>query len=142
MVCLSPDTHTLEFDVKLIDDAIVYGDANQLTQVFVNLLNNAADASPPGGTVSVRSHIDKDTLVITTNDQGPGINPETRRQVFEPFYTTKPVGQGTGLGLSLAYSIITNHDGKLIIGDTTKGTSMLVSLPLAEQQTRSESKLG
>ena len=90
----------------------------------------------------MRSHIDKDTLVITTNDQGPGINPETRRQVFEPFYTTKPVGQGTGLGLSLAYSIITNHDGKMIIGDTTKGTSMLVSLPLAEQQTRSESKLG
>ena len=142
LVCLSPDTHTLEFDVKLIDDAIVYGDANQLTQVFVNLLNNAADASPSGGTISVRSHIDKDTLVIATSDQGPGINLETRRQVFEPFYTTKPVGQGTGLGLSLAYSIITNHDGKLIIGDTAEGTTMLVSLPLAELRTRSESQTG
>ncbi len=142
LVRLSPDTHSLEFEIKLIDDAIVYGDANQLTQVFVNLLNNAADASPSGGTVSVRSHIDNDTLVIATSDQGPGINPETRRQVFEPFYTTKPVGQGTGLGLSLAYSIITNHDGKLIIGDTGNGTTMLVSLPLAEQQTHSESQIG
>ena len=142
LVCLSPDTHTLEFDVKLNDDAIVYGDANQLTQVFVNLLNNAADASPSGGTISVRSHIENDTLVIATSDQGPGINPDTRRQVFEPFYTTKPVGQGTGLGLSLAYSIITNHDGKLIIGDTADGTTMLVSLPLAELQTRSESQTG
>ena len=142
LVRLSPDTHSLEFDVNLIDDAIVYGDANQLTQVFVNLLKNAADASPSGGTVSVQSHIDNDTLVIATSDQGPGIAPETRRQVFEPFYTTKPVGQGTGLGLSLAYSIITNHDGKLVIGDNNNGTTMLVSLPLAARQSTNELKVG
>jgi len=134
LVRLSPDTHSLIFDIDLPEEAIVYGDSNQLTQVFVNLLNNAADASPKGATISVRSHVESDTLVISTSDNGPGIEAEARRRVFEPFFTTKPVGQGTGLGLSLAYSIITNHNGKLAIGNDTKGTTMIVSLPLATRQ--------
>jgi len=139
LVQLSPDTHSLKFDIDLHNDAIVYGDANQLTQVFVNLLNNAADASPTGGKVSVRSHTDGDAVVISTSDEGRGIDPKTQRQVFEPFFTTKPVGQGTGLGLSLAYSIVANHDGKLTIGDNHKGATMIVSLPLAKHQMQGSS---
>jgi signal transduction histidine kinase len=104
-------------------------------QVFVNLINNACDASPDEGTISIEGIISGDELIVETIDQGPGIDPAARDQMFEPFFTTKPVGQGTGLGLSLAYSIVKNHRGRLRIGNRSKGTSMSVSLPLQTPDT-------
>jgi len=99
-------------------------------QVFVNLINNACDASPKNGRVTILGKIEKQELIVQTIDQGPGIKGAAREHLFEPFFTTKPVGQGTGLGLSLAYSIVANHQGKLRVGDTNYGTSMVVTLPL------------
>jgi len=99
-------------------------------QVFVNLINNACDASPDGGTVKINGYLQTDELIIETIDEGTGISEAHRQHVFEPFFTTKPVGEGTGLGLSLAYSIISNHGGKLRVGDSEKGNRMIVNLPL------------
>ncbi|MFK7858611.1 MAG: ATP-binding protein [Granulosicoccus sp.] len=131
LVRLSPATRLLTFDCKIPDDAFVKGDANLLMQVFVNLINNACDASPEGGTVQIHGHINAlQEVQVETIDQGKGIDAQHREHVFEPFFTTKPVGQGTGLGLSLAYSIVNNHGGKLRVGDCLTGTRMIVTLPL------------
>lgn len=130
LVSLSPDTRGLKFNISIPENALVSGDSNLLMQVFVNLINNACDASPDGGTINVIGKISGNELIVETIDQGPGIDPAARDQLFEPFFTTKPVGQGTGLGLSLAYSIIKNHQGHLRVGNRSEGTSMTVSLPL------------
>lgn len=131
LVKLSPDTRGLKFEVSVPPETCITGDPNLLTQVFVNLINNACDASPESGLITISGSITGNELTIETTDEGPGINESTQEQIFEPFFTTKPVGQGTGLGLSLAYSIVSNHNGKLRIGDSDSGTCMLVILPLA-----------
>jgi signal transduction histidine kinase len=130
LVRLSPDTRGLKFNISMPENALVSGDSNLLMQVFVNLINNACDASPDQGTISIEGKIVGNELLVETIDQGPGIELAARDQLFEPFFTTKPVGQGTGLGLSLAYSIVKNHNGRLRIGDRSTGTSMSVSLPI------------
>ncbi len=131
LVQLSPDTRNLQFDVSLPEDAHVAGDANLLMQVFVNLINNACDASPEGGRIAIYAIRHENDITVNITDQGAGIEHEHRAQVFEPFFTTKPVGQGTGLGLSIAYSIVSKHHGRLRIGDTKSGTQMIVNLPLS-----------
>lgn len=133
LVRLSPDTRRLKFQVQMPAEASVLGDANLLMQVFVNLINNACDASPDGGVVEILGAIVDDEVMIETIDQGEGIHPSVREKIFEPFFTTKPVGQGTGLGLSLAYSIVNNHHGRLRIGVSERGTRMVVALPLHRQ---------
>ena len=142
LVCLSPETRRLHFDCVIPEHACVLADGNLLMQVFVNLINNACDASPDGGTVKIKGHIREQELIIETIDQGRGIEEQHREHVFEPFFTTKPVGKGTGLGLSLAYSIISNHGGKLRLDDNSAdtdadgnqnnriGTRMIITLPL------------
>ncbi|MFK7996687.1 MAG: ATP-binding protein [Granulosicoccus sp.] len=131
LVKLSPSTHNLEFHCSVPEQAFVKGDANLLMQVFVNLINNACDASPEGGKVKILGHVNENREIqIETTDEGPGIDEHHRDHVFEPFFTTKPVGKGTGLGLSLAYSIVNNHGGKLRVGDSKAGTHMIVTLPL------------
>lgn len=135
LVRLSPDTRGLTFDIDIASRSHVKGDANLLMQVFVNLINNACDASPDGANVRLSSQRTNDELIIETIDEGKGVDPAAREQMFEPFFTTKPVGQGTGLGLSLAYSIIKKHHGKLRIGNSEKGTRMIVSLPLHIDET-------
>jgi len=124
LVRLSPDTRGLHFNISMPNSALVSGDSNLLMQVFVNLINNACDASPEQGTISIEGKISGNELIVDTIDQGTGIAPAARDQMFEPFFTTKPVGQGTGLGLSLAYSIVKNHQGNLRIGRRSEGTSM------------------
>ncbi len=130
LVSLSPDTRDLNIEIDMPDSVLVNGDANLLMQVFVNLINNACHASPAGSTINIRGTLQDNMLVVETIDQGSGVPAEIRDHVFEPFFTTKPVGQGTGLGLSLAYSIVANHNGRLRIGDSEVGTRMIVTLPL------------
>ena len=131
LVRLSPDARNLSFNVSMPDNTCVTGDANQLLQVFVNLLNNACDASPANASVDISAEQDSNQLIIKISDSGAGIASTDREQIFEPFFTTKPVGQGTGLGLSLVYSIISDHGGRIRLDeDYTTGTCMIVSLPL------------
>jgi signal transduction histidine kinase len=106
-------------------------DPDQMEQVFLNLFLNAADAMPNGGDLLVRAAPHGDRLVIRVEDGGTGVPPSLREKVFESFYTTKPLG--VGLGLSVCYRIMSDHNGSISIEDRAgeKGTSVRLVLPLA-----------
>ena len=113
---------------------VLRGDAQQLQQVFINLLANARDASPENGHVRIEASQEQGRAIIRIEDEGSGIDPAIQEQVFEPFFTTKEAGQGTGLGLSLVYRIIENHHGQIRIESpcaSGRGTAFIISLPLA-----------
>ena len=116
--------------------APVLGDRDELTQVFVNLFNNALDAMPEGGTLRVRTEVRSadgiPCLTVTVADTGVGISADELKHVFQPFYTTKPEGRGTGLGLSVSQGIVRRHEGTLeVASEPGKGSTFMVSLPLA-----------
>ena len=101
----------IELDLSF--DRPVMATSEGLTQVLVNLLNNARQACPRGGKVYVRTRLDNGTVHVEVDDEGPGIPEELRERVFEPFFTTKPDGQGTGLGLSVSRQIVERFGGSL-----------------------------
>ena len=110
----------------------VYADSNQLLQVFSHIVNNAVHAmSERGGTITVSTRTDRQLVMIQFADTGPGILEPAR--VFDPFYTTRPVGQGTGLGLSACYGIIQEHGGKISCRNRdTGGAIFQIDLPAIE----------
>ncbi len=116
---------------------LVRGDESRLGQVFLNLLINAAQALDEGDTnanqISVSTHLHHDGRVaIEISDTGCGIPPESLRRVFDPFYTTKPIGIGTGLGLWICHNIVTSHGGEIEVESrVAKGTTFRVLLPAA-----------
>lgn len=125
----------IRFEASCPPDIILTGNRQQLSQVLVNLMGNAADASKPGDRVDLLARCSADEAVIEVMDQGQGIPDDLKETVFEPFYTTKPTGQGTGLGLSLAYKIIEDHNGTLTIDSQAGfGTRVIVTLPLRETE--------
>ncbi|MED5297143.1 MAG: ATP-binding protein [Pseudomonadota bacterium] len=91
----------------------VYGDQQRLLQVLVNLLTNACDACPTTDSIFIDAGQGEEGPWLSVTDAGPGIDPKIRERLFEPFATTKPPGQGTGLGLALVVSIVAEHDGKV-----------------------------
>ena len=109
----------------------------RLVQVFVNLLTNAAQAIPPGNaagnTVEIRAGTDaQGRAEITVHDTGPGIPPELRQRVFDPFFTTRDVGEGAGLGLSICHQLVGGLGGAIEIDPATQhGTTVRVTLPAA-----------
>jgi len=106
-------------------------DATRLEQVFVNILNNAIDAMPEGGEVTITSLFRLDEVQITVSDTGPGIPDEYRLKAFDPFFTTKKIGKGTGLGLSICYAIIEQHQGKIELeSEKGRGASVTIRLPV------------
>lgn len=110
----------------------VRGDPSQLRQVVVNLLLNAADASPAGGAVRVEAAAEAGGAAIRVRDEGPGIPEELREEVFNPFFTTKRPGEGTGLGLSIAREIVEAHGGTLdFVAGAGPGACFLIRLPAA-----------
>ncbi|HEX7624990.1 MAG TPA: ATP-binding protein, partial [Anaeromyxobacteraceae bacterium] len=113
----------------------VQGDASRLGQVVLNLLVNAAQAIPQGQPtrnevrVATRTHADR--VVIEVSDTGCGIPPEIRKHLFEPFLTTKPVGEGTGLGLSICHGIVTSLGGEIAVeSEVGRGSTFRVSIPV------------
>jgi PAS domain S-box-containing protein len=118
----------------------VMGDEGQLAQVVHNVVRNAVDAMPAGGTVQVKistshsPHLDKEReICIEIGDHGAGIPPELLDKVFLPFFTTKP--DGNGLGLAVVYSIVQAHEGRITVASQRgAGTTFNVFLPLAEEQ--------
>lgn len=106
---------------------------SQLNQVFMNLLMNAAQAIETKGTITIRTGTGNNTIWIEIADTGNGIAPEGLRHIFEPFYTTKPVGKGAGLGLFVSYSIVQKHHGRITVeSDVGKGTTFRVWLPIRQ----------
>jgi PAS domain S-box-containing protein len=109
----------------------VEGDAGQLQRALTNIILNARDAMPEGGDIKVALAADGFVARITIEDNGPGMNEETRTRIFEPFYTTKPLGSGTGLGMAITYGIIQGHHGDVTVQSAPgRGTTFAISLPL------------
>jgi signal transduction histidine kinase len=111
----------------------VKGDLNQLLQVFSHIINNAVNAmAGRGGTLTVSTRTEKNVVLVQFSDTGPGMLEPDR--VFDPFYTTRPVGQGTGLGLSACYGIIEEHAGKIACHNKDGGGAVFsIELPALEQ---------
>jgi PAS domain S-box-containing protein len=107
-------------------------DTNKLNQVIINLIINAADAMGGKGTLTVRTYRDKSIkkVYLEIADTGPGIAEENLTKIFDPFFSTKPRGKSTGLGLSIAYGIVEEHGGSISVKQTgPKGTTFLLELP-------------
>jgi signal transduction histidine kinase len=115
----------------------VLGDSNQLLQVCLHITNNALLAlNETGGTLTVTAGVQDDLVVLEFSDDGPGMQEPDR--VFDPFYTTRPVGQGPGLGLSVCYGIIQEHNGKIACQNRPEGGAIFrIELPVATDQTHS-----
>ncbi|MBX3298371.1 MAG: HAMP domain-containing protein [Acidobacteria bacterium] len=110
----------------------IVADEDQLQQVFLNLLLNARDAMPDGGTLEISSYSDEESVVLEFADDGAGIANEMSGRVFDPFFTTKPAGKGTGLGLAVCYGIVTAHGGSIELhSNEPEGAVFRVKLPFA-----------
>jgi len=112
----------------------ILGDSQRLLQVLVNLINNAHDASPAGSTISIGSKLVSGSVQLSVTDEGTGIPESIRDRIFDPFFTTKEPGEGTGLGLSLVYSIVENLNGHIdIISASSRrenpGTRVILTFP-------------
>lgn len=134
-------------EIKYVAEVVKeYGDLplvtcrpQQLNQVFMNLLVNAAHAIEGHGTITVRTWQEGETVLVAISDTGKGIDPEHLNRIFEPFFTTKEVGKGTGLGLSICYDIIHKHDGEILVKSTVgSGTTFTVRLPLVSKNLNAE----
>ena len=105
--------------------------AAELNQVWTNLIDNAVSAMDGTGTLTVRTGLDRDQVLVEFGDTGPGVPPEIRDRIFEPFFTTKPVGEGTGLGLDISWRIVVNkHHGDLSVESAPGDTRFRVRLPV------------
>ncbi len=129
--------HQLAYgNIKVIsvaaDSATVTGNAGQLQQVLLNLVMNAQHAMKDGGTLTVRSEVKGDQVLVHVSDTGTGMEADTKAQLFKPFFTTKPKGQGTGLGLSVSQTIIEQHKGTIAVESALgQGTTFTLTLPAA-----------
>ena len=110
-----------------------------MQQVFLNLFINARDAMPEGGRLRVEtraagSAADEGMATVIVSDTGSGINSKDLKKIFDPFYTTKTLNRGTGLGLAVSYGIIREHSGTMSVESTPgQGTSFRIDLPLARK---------
>ena len=126
--------------VKHLDPSLplIEGDPNQLKQVFMNMMVNAAEAmSDKGGslTITTGGSPDQSSVFISFQDTGMGISPEIQSKIFDPFFTTKAVGKGTGLGLSTSYGIIQSHHGNIEVeSEEGKGTIFNIYLPISVEE--------
>ena len=120
-----------EFDIEPPETMV---DVYQLQQVVLNLITNAeqamASVDRPHHRLTLRCHIQGDTVRIEVEDTGPGIPPESLDVIFNPFFTTKPTGQGTGLGLSISLGIVSEHGGRIWAERATPGARFCIELPL------------
>jgi two-component system NtrC family sensor kinase len=134
--------------VRLVENLVEFlplinGQPSQLQQVFTNLILNAVQAMPEGGTLTIHSRTKEDhqAIEISFTDTGAGIPEENLSKIFEPFFTTKKVGEGTGLGLSVSYGLIKNHGGEIKVqSQKGQGTTFTVILPVKEEKELLKSK--
>ncbi|HUG15995.1 MAG TPA: ATP-binding protein [Thermomicrobiales bacterium] len=109
--------------------------ASELNQVWTNIIANAVDAMDGEGDLTIRTSRDGEWVEVQIEDSGPGIPPENRDRLFEPFYTTKPQGQGTGLGLHISYNIVVQkHRGNIQVRSRPGQTRFFVTLPISRPE--------
>ncbi len=117
---------------KLANLPLVICDSNRLGQVFLNLVINACQAIKENGTIRISTRANKTNVFVWVSDNGEGMELAIVRRIFEPFYTTKEVGDGTGLGLYVSKNIVESHGGRLSVDSKPgEGTSFIVNLPIA-----------
>jgi len=119
-------------------------DKGQLHQVLVNLVVNAVQAMPDGGRLVIRTAVDGDAVVLAVADNGRGMDEKTRKRMFVPFFTTKDVNEGTGLGLAVVHGIVSAHGGAIrVASEPGRGTTMEIRFPLgAEGAMEEDAKAG
>ncbi len=111
----------------------IIADQAQMTQVLVNIVVNAIQAMPDGGKLTIRTNASDRFVSLTVEDTGVGMSEKVVRQIFLPFFTTKDVGQGTGLGLPVVHGIVTSHNGSINVDSKVgQGTKFEIQLPIAE----------
>jgi len=151
-----PQTITFSIDLEP-GNPIVYADHGQIRQVLFNLLLNARDAMPNGGTITISTHIvegatleekfeqaqNSNYLHIAVNDTGVGMDEELQNRIFDPFFTTKEIGKGVGLGLPMVYGIVESHNGFIDVTSTIdRGSTFSVYLPLSRvEESKSPERL-
>ena len=121
---------------KILDPHVpeIIADQAQLTQVVINLVVNAIQAMPDGGVLTVSTTFEKNHVKFSVADTGIGMRDEVRKQIFIPFFTTKDVNQGTGLGLSVVHGIVSAHHGSIDVeSEMNKGSRFTVTLPIDQQ---------
>ena len=153
----------IELVTRLVPaDTTVLADSVQIEQVLMNLVTNARDAMPRGGTLTIRTSIEElnedfiavhgygkpgTCVLLSISDTGAGMDEQTRERIFEPFFTTKEMGKGTGLGLASAYGLIKQHKGFIDVeSEPGRGTTFLIYLPVLvksapKQETHAEEPL-
>jgi two-component system, NtrC family, sensor kinase len=104
--------------------------ADELNQVWTNLIHNALQAMDNRGTLTIEALQENDFILVSIVDSGKGIEPEVLPKIFQPFFTTKPPGEGSGLGLDIVRKIVTKHDGKIQVESEPGRTAFTVSLPV------------
>ena len=127
------ELHRVKVRRELCEEAVVVsGMEHKLQQVFLNLFLNARDAMPKGGWLSVSTRHEDGQVIAEVADTGSGIAPEHLARIYDPFFTTKTMGQGTGLGLSITYGIVREHEGSLMCESAVgQGTRFIVGFPVA-----------
>ncbi|SHO46644.1 ATP-binding protein [Desulfopila aestuarii] len=132
-----PSFHNIEIVLNLDRELRpVFGNAIRLNQVIMNILVNAAQAMPTGGklTITSRNRANSDIAEILISDSGHGIEPELREKIFDPFFTTKKPGEGTGLGLSVSYAIVKEHQGTIRVAESSsEGTTFALRFPAVQE---------
>ncbi len=129
-------SHKLKSGISVRQDYALHlpniqANGSELNQVWTNIIDNAADALEGRGEITIRTRQEEESVVIEIEDDGPGIPAEIQPRVFEPFYTTKPPGQGTGLGLDISYNIVVhNHRGDIKVFSEPGKTCFRVRLPV------------
>ena len=123
--------NTVRFEIP-DEDAFFNGNSGQIQQVLVNFLTNAIYATPEGKRITLKVQKSEHNVSLVVEDEGKGMSKETLSKVFTPFFTTKPPGEGTGLGMSISLTIVEEHNGKIDISSAEgRGTIVSVVLPLA-----------
>ena len=109
----------------------IIADASQLYQVMMNLIVNAVQAMPNGGCIKINTGIENNQVFILIKDNGTGISENILEKIFLPFFTTKDINEGTGLGLPVVHGIISAHKGTITVkSEINKGTEFKVCLPI------------
>lgn len=120
-----------DFEADLVD---VYASSNQLRQVFLNMVSNARDAMPEGGTLTVKTFLNNGFVNVQFSDTGVGISKDNLSKIFDSFFTTKSSVKGVGLGLSVCYGFIKDHGGDIKVESTPgTGTTFTISLPVRQE---------
>src|SRR5215470_2290204 len=130
--CAEASNIHITLDLQIGSNAMVMGDDSELREVLVNMVFNAVDAMPEGGTLTLSTFTDDQSVIIKIVDTGVGMYPEVRSRIFDPFFTTKGKA-GLGLGLAVSFGIIRRHGGTIEVeSQYGKGTEFCITLPVAK----------